>query len=109
MGSIMALHDLDRIEEFESRFARFRDGIDGNEGVARIYAWIGDNDKAFAWLDKMIETDGSEMVRLINTDLYAKIKTDPRWQKMRSAHGFDDSAIETVDFTYSLPHGAAIN
>ncbi len=108
MGAIMALYDLGRIEDFESRFTQFRDRENGSEGVARIYAWIGDNDKAFEWLDKMIETNGPEMVGAINTDLYAKIKMDPRWQKLRSENGFEDKPFETINFTYSLPTGASV-
>lgn len=106
LGTIMALHDLGRIEEFNERLARFQDESDGgSESIARIYAWIGDNDKAFEWLDRMVEED-ARLVRLIDTDLYDKIKSDPRWKQLRSAHGFNDDAREVIDFHYSLPEGA---
>lgn len=108
LGAIMALHDLGRTEDFESRFTRFRNGDADAESVARIYAWIGDNDNAFAWLEKMIETDGPSRLRQVDTDLYHKIKTDPRWQTMRSEHGFEDKTLEPIDFKFSLPPGAAI-
>ncbi len=107
IGTTMALYDLGRFEDFEPRFARLRDGELSAESVARVYAWIGNNDKAFEWLDKMIETGDAQQLGSIDTDLYAKIKTDPRWQILRSAHGFEDKALETIDFTYSLPPGAA--
>lgn len=105
IGTIMALHDLGRTEEFESRFTRFRNDEADTESVARIYAWIGDNDKAFEWLEMMIETDGPGRLRQVDTDLYDKIKTDPRWQKMRSEHGFEDKPLERIDFTFTLPLG----
>jgi len=106
MGSIMALHDLGRTEEFESRFADFRNNGTDSESVARVYAWIGDNDSAFKWLEKLIETEGPSRLREVDTDLYDKIKTDPRWREMRSEYGFEDKALEPIDFTFTLPLGA---
>lgn len=109
IGIIMALHDLGRTEEFESRFTRYRSDEADPESVARIYAWIGDNDNAFKWLEKMIETDGPGRLRDVDTDLYAKIKTDPRWQKMRSEYGYGEKPKDPIDFTFTLPLGAEID
>jgi hypothetical protein len=109
MGTIMALHDLGRNAEFEARFAGFRNDSTSAESVARIYAWIGDNDKAFEWLNRMVETLGPESVGRIDTDLYAKLKSDPRWSRLRSKHGIEDDPDETIDFTYSLPAGAQVH
>lgn len=108
IGAIMALHDLGRTEEFESRFSRFRDEEKNEESIARIYAWIGDNDKAFEWLDKAIESDGPNLVAWIDTDLYDKIKPDPRWQALRDRYGVRDVPRDEVKFDYSLPAGASI-
>ena len=108
MGTLMALHDLGRIEEFDSRFSTFRnDASTSAEAVARIYAWVGDNDNAFAWIDRMIEVDGPAMLFAIDTDLYARIKSDPRWKRLRSEHGIEDVTPLSIDFSYSLPAGAA--
>jgi adenylate cyclase len=109
MGAIMALHDLDRHDDFEARFSRYRIGTGDAESIARIYAWIGDKDRAFEWLDKMIEVDGPELLRWLDTDLYAKIKSDPRWRAMRDEYGYYDAQFEAVDFNYTLPSGASID
>ena len=109
MGAIMALHDLGHREEFEARFSHFRDEDGEVESVARIYAWIGDNDRAFEWLDKTIEVHGPDVLASIDSDLYAKIKSDPRWRSMRDKYGYFDTPVEAVEFTYSLPPGASIN
>ena len=109
IGAIMALHDLGRMDDYESRFARFRNNDGGEESLARIYAWIGDNDNAFEWLQRMIDTHGPGMLAKVDTDLYTKIKTDPRWQKMRSEHGFEAREFESIDFVLSLPAGAAVD
>jgi len=105
IGTIMALHDLGRITEFETRFANFRDNVAHAEAIARIYAWTGDVDQAFAWLDKSVEEEGPSVVSRINTPFYAKIRQDPRWRDLRERHGFVDLQGETIDFDYSLlPH-----
>ena len=64
---------------------------------------------AFEWLDKMIEVEGPELLSSIDTDLYAKIKSDPRWRSMRDKYGYFDTPVEAIEFTYSLPPGASIN
>jgi adenylate cyclase len=109
MGALMALHDLGRNEEFEARFTRFRNEVGDAESIARIYAWIGDNDKAYEWLDKMIAEEGPDLLEAIDTDLYAKIKSDPRWRLMRDKYGYFDTPVEAIDFTYSLPAGASLD
>jgi hypothetical protein len=109
LGVIMALHDLNRKEQFDARFAHYRTDTRNAESIAHIYAWIGDNDRAFEWLDKMIKAYGPEMLRSIDTDLYAKIKPDPRWRALRDEYGYDDAPVEAIEFTYTLPPGASID
>ncbi len=105
LGQVMALHDLGRIDEFESRFSAMQDSAASKEAIARIYAWVGDSDKAFEWLDKAIETDGPGFLGSINTSLYEKIKSDPRWRELRDRHGYIDVPVESIEFDYSLSPG----
>lgn len=109
LGATMALHDLGRMVEFESRFAKYRNDNGNAESIARIYAWIGNNDKAFEWLDEMVAVQGPELLRLIDTDLYEKIKTDPRWRALRDKYGYHDEPVEAVKFKYTLPPGVSID
>ena len=108
-----ALHDLGRMKEFESqlpeRIKEAESGEQGPEGVARIYAWMGENDKAFEWLDYMVETEGSEMIDTIDTDYYEKIKSDPRWRALREKHGYFDVPIEGIEIDVTLPPGVTID
>jgi tetratricopeptide (TPR) repeat protein len=110
---MFALHDLGRMEEFESRLAeRIKEaerGEEGREGVARIYAWMGENDKAFEWLDYMVESEGPDMIEIIDTDYYKKIKPDPRWRALREKHGYFDAPIENIEIEVTLPPGVTID
>jgi len=105
MGQLMALHDLGRLDEFESRFAALRGGANNAEAVARVYAWIGDNDQAFEWLDRAVEINGPGILRGIDTPMYDKIKPDPRWRELRARHGIFDVPVESIEFDYSLAPG----
>jgi tetratricopeptide (TPR) repeat protein len=107
MGQLMALHELGRLDEFESRFAALRGGANNAEAVARVYAWTGDNDKAFEWLDRAVEVDGPRLLSGIDTPMYDKIKSDPRWRELRARHGIFDVPVEAIEFDYSLAPGLA--
>lgn len=104
LGRLMALHDLGREAEFEQEFARYREtNRDHPEGVARAYAWTGQKDEAFEWLDRMVEQDGPEYAGLVKTDLYSKLKDDPRWPAFLERNGQSDEGLEQVEFNPRLP------
>lgn len=108
MGAIMALHDLGRSQEFDSRFSEVLRNAQDPEIIARIYAWVGDSDKAFEWVDKMPEADQQRFIESSDADFYAKIKPDDRWLAMQEKYRrTGDASSEIINFTYTLPAGAA--
>ena len=110
MGAIMALHDLRRSQEFDTRFSQFRSDAENSEFVAHIYAWVGDSDKTFEWIDKIPKADRQRFIATIDADIFAEIMSDDRWLAMQDKYGLtDDVADEAIDFTYTLPAGAASN
>jgi tetratricopeptide (TPR) repeat protein len=109
MGMIMALHDLGRMDEFEERFAGLRDNDADAESIARIYSWVGNNDKAFEWLDKMIAADGLDSLQRAQGEFYENITSDPRWRVLRDKYGYEDEPVEAIEFNYSLPPGVALD
>jgi tetratricopeptide (TPR) repeat protein len=105
LGRLLALHSLGRHEEFEEEFARFYAiaSKDDPESIARVYAWSGQNDAAFEWLDKMVELQGPGRAADVKTDLYAKLQSDPRWQKFLKEHGQADEDLSHIVFNPRLP------
>jgi len=103
MGTIMALHDLGRTEEFVAEFEDFRNTNVGSESVARIYAWIGDSDKAFECLQDAVDSNGPSMLGRIDTALYSKIMSDLRWRELRDKYGYSDDSMEEVEFNFVPP------
>ncbi len=74
--------------------------------IAQLYAWIGDNDEAFRWLDThdrvQTWTIRSHLTRLWYRNLY----DDPRWQALLEQYQMTDEMIESLDLDIKLPPGA---
>jgi len=76
----LALYSLGRSDEFEAEFAELRASSDDDpEGIARVYAWAGDADQAYAYLRKHIETNGEDsLADSLISELYEPVRADPR-------------------------------
>jgi TolB-like protein/Flp pilus assembly protein TadD len=102
---VFALHDLGRIQEFDEEFARLRSDSDRSpEGIARVYAWIGNNDLALEWLEKLVETEGSEELRLLSDGgFYSRLARDPRFDALLRKHGQHPDQREVIPFKFTPP------
>jgi TolB-like protein/thioredoxin-like negative regulator of GroEL len=104
LGLLLALHDLGREEEFEAAFADYREGgAEYAEPIARIYAWIGNADEAFRWLEILVEREGPEFAEFARTDFYRKLHTDPRWTAFLQANGQSEEELGRIEFDPSYP------
>jgi len=81
-GIALALYELGQKEEFEDTFKELRErwGERWPTEIAEVYAWVGNADAAFEWLEKEYERSGKRSVPEIVVDiLYQNIHDDPRW------------------------------
>ena len=71
--------------------------------IAQHYAWMGDRDKAFEWLDK----HDREMTWGVRDHLtrpwYRKLHDDPRWEQYRMKVGVPTELVESLEFSIELP------
>ena len=83
-GVVVALHDLGRQKEFETAFSELRefDAIEDPDRVAFVYAWIGDADAAFEYLDKSFINDRRSLSRIVRYPTFRSLHDDPRWQAL---------------------------
>ncbi len=103
-GRLIALHDLGRIASFEKDFTEFRDANQNEaEEIAVIYAWVGRNDGAFEWLDKMVEMYGPETAAKIKSEYFNRLRSDPRWQQFVDRNGQTDEDLSHIIFNPKLP------
>lgn len=112
-GYLEVLHDLGRQEEFEALLPTF---IEIHEEeyeriIAQMYAWIGEKDEAFSWLDRQIQhdRDTSFFIRLhLTRPWYRKLHDDPRWQALLEQYDMTDETLESLDLDIRLPPGVEL-
>jgi serine/threonine protein kinase/tetratricopeptide (TPR) repeat protein len=61
------------------------------EGVAAIYAALGDREAAFTWLDRAMETRGVGLIFLTVEPLYESLRGDPRFRELAARIGLGGS------------------
>jgi tetratricopeptide (TPR) repeat protein len=74
--------------EFEKQF-----GEQDPLGAARIRAWRGENDAAFAWLDKCVSARDPYLAQIKMDVLFRPIHTDPRWNAMLAKIGLPPQEV----------------
>jgi len=104
VGYIAALHDLGRHDEAQGMLARQTLKKDEGmaEAIARMYAWLGDNDKAFEYLE-MAMMENPNVATSLGTDFYNRIKGDPRWDELLSRYGIVTWDQLDIEFNPALP------
>ncbi len=102
-GAALAAYDLDKLAEFEQGFAELRErwGERWPIEVAHVYAWIGDTDQVFSWLEKELEVNGLSGVMVDN--FFTNLHKDPRWQPLLEKAGVSTDQLEAIKFKVSLP------
>src|SRR5207248_890444 len=77
----MAYHALGRKADSDAALAAViaKYEKDGPYNIAYVYAYRGDADKAFEWLDKAVEYGDPGLADIVTENLFAKIHADPRW------------------------------
>ena len=103
-GRAMALFDLGRYEESAAALERQVEEFGDYEPreVAIAYAWTGDADKAFEWIERYggMSEHGSYHIFV---PIWRRIHDDPRWQALREKAGLSEARLEALDFNPVLP------
>jgi serine/threonine-protein kinase len=97
MVEALALHDLGRASDAvraRDEFVRIAAAW-GPFQVAEVFAWQGDADGAFAWLEKARALPDTAMFWLKTDPLLQKIRGDPRWPALLERAGLppDGTAV----------------
>jgi len=87
--STIVLHNLGRHEEERPIRQSMIDDYSQSWafGIVLTYAWHGDLDRAFEWLDIAFEQKDSFMTQLIFNPWLAPLHDDPRWEKILDKMG----------------------
>ncbi len=99
-GTALALHALGRLAEYEAAFEEMRTrwGEQWPSEIAHVYAWIGDADAAFEWLDRAVLQNEDGLTEQFPQPFFAPIHADPRWQAFREQTGTSEAQLSAIEF-----------
>jgi len=103
-GTALASYDLGRLTEYEQAFAELRERWGGRWPIeiAHVYAWVGDEDEVFSWLEKELEINGLSGVMVDN--FFTSLHDDPRWQPLLEKGGVSADQLAAIEFEVTLPN-----
>src|SRR5262249_45549381 len=71
--------------------------------VAYVYAFCGDADKAFEWLDKAVAYQDAGLSEIAAENLFDKIHSDPRWLPFLRKIGKAPDQIAKIELQVTPP------
>ena len=82
-------------------------GKDASYNIAYTYAFRGDADRAFEWLDKAVQYQDGGLSEIVYEPLFDKVRGDPRWLPFLRKIGRAPEQLAKVEFKVTLPQAAA--
>jgi tetratricopeptide (TPR) repeat protein len=106
MGRTMVLYELGRLDEHEASLQEFIDLRGGTRPseVAQIYAFTGNNDAAFDWLNKAIAINEPRFGTELSLPVYDPIRKDMRWINILQRMGVSPVQLNAIEFEVTPPH-----
>ena len=71
--------------------------------IASVYAYRGEADRAFAWLDKAVEFGDTGLGEIVTENLFDKIHGDPRWLPFLRKIGKAPEQLAKIEFKVPQP------
>lgn len=106
-GLALAHHDLGQLEESALLLAELVEKEKEAQvwafGLARAYAWIGDADEAFRYLEASTEVNRYLLGGLGRHPLFRKLHDDPRWMPFLESVGQTPEQLARIELNIDLP------
>ena len=101
LGRAMALHDIGDRDAAAALMADAADrrGADAPMHVVQAYAYIGDLDNAFSWLQITMQTDPRGLIFNFPAPLFDNLRDDPRWHALTMQLGIAPEQLAKIPFT----------
>ena len=108
LGLAITDHALGRRADSDATLAAFipKNEKDWSYNIAAAYAFRGDADKAFAWLEKAIRNADPGLTDIVTDRLCDPIRSDPRWVPFLRRIGKAPDQLATIAFKVTLPPDA---
>jgi TolB-like protein/Flp pilus assembly protein TadD len=105
IGLPMAYHALGRKADSDDALSALiaKYEKDTSYNIAYVYAFRGEADQAFAWLDKALEYHDPGLSEIVVENLFDKIHSDPRWLPFLRKIGKAPDQLAKIKFNVTLP------
>src|SRR5436309_3567693 len=105
IGLPLAYHALGRKADSDAALAALiaKYEKDGPSNIASVYAYRGEADQAFEWLDKAVEYGDGGLGEIVTDNLFDKIHADPRWLAFLRKIGKAPEQLAKIEFKVTLP------
>ncbi len=82
------------IEKYEQQWSSF---------IAAVLAYRGEADRAFAWLDKAVQSKTVNLNSIVDEPRFTNIYDDPRWVPFLESIGMSPAQLDAIEFEVTLP------
>ena len=105
IGLPLAYCALERKADADAAFAALiaRYAKDWSYNIAYDYAYCGEADQAFAWLDKAVAYQDPGLSDIVTDPPFDKIRHHPRWLPFLRKLGYAPEQLAKIRFTVTLP------
>ncbi len=105
IGLPMAYHALGRTAESDAALAALtaKHENEAPTDIAYVYAYRGEADSAFAWLDKAVEYGDPGLAAIVTEPFFDNIHADPRWLAFLRKIAKAPEQLAKIEFRVTLP------
>ena len=105
IGLPMAYHALGRTAESDVALAALtaKHENEAPTDIAYVYAYRGEADSAFAWLDKAVEYGDPGLAAIVTEPFFDNIRADPRWLAFLRKIAKAPEQLAKIEFKVTLP------
>lgn len=102
-GEALAYHALGQATDHQAKLDELsrRWGKQWPSEVAHVYAWTGQPEEAFHWLEQSVAEEEGAFNPV--DPLLGPLKSDPRWQPMLESIGKSAGQLDSIEFDVPLP------
>ena len=79
------------------------------DALATVYAFRGEADAAFEWIDKTVEHYGGLNYGIYADPMFRGLQSDPRWSRLLERTGRSQSLLDSIQFNIRLPNERQIS
>ncbi len=109
IGQAMSFHAMGNKPESDAALAKvIRDfQKDSAVNIAGVYAYRGDADQAFAWLEKAVQYRDSGIYMIMHDPVFKTYHKDPRWLPIQQKIGNAPAQLAAMNFKFTMSGEAA--